>query len=97
MGYIPSPDALITANNGTVVVYSKVIKVKVLKTEQRQTGPIWNVYWITSNVSEYFYDIHLNFTFLPVTNAVRNAAIVQTGSFYIGKLDESIRERYIAK
>lgn len=89
---------MITDNNGTVVVYYKVIKVMVLKTEQCQTGQIWNVYRITSNVSEYFYDIYIfELYFLTVTNAVRNAAIVQTGSFYIGKLDESIRERYIAK
>lgn len=92
----PIEGAWITGNNETVAVYSKTIKVKVLKTELRQTGPIWNVYWTISGVSEYFYDIHLGFTFVPITNGVKDMSIVQTGSFYLDKLHESVKDGYIS-
>lgn len=90
------PGAYVGTNNMTVAVYSKKIKVKVMTTYMRQTGPLWNVYWITESVQERYYDLHLNFTFAPITYEVAGNPLVQTGDFYLQKLDISIRGKYKA-
>ena len=43
-------NAYVKSNNMTAAVYMKTVKVTIIRTHLRQTGPVWNVYWINDGI-----------------------------------------------
>lgn len=97
LNQVMATNAYVKSNNMTAAVYMKTVKVTIIRTHLRQTGPVWNVYWINDGYYTQREEIYIEHTLLPITVGVINIPEVQSGAFYLKHMNEIVKGMYKAK